>query len=40
MDTNEVSKRALTLEECKHEDENGVEYWYAREIMGILGYTK
>ena len=23
-----------------HTDENGVEFWYAREIMEVLGYTK
>lgn len=40
MDGNEISKRALTLEECRHVDDNDVEYWYAREIMGVFGYSK
>ena len=40
MDGNEISKRALTLEECMHVDEDGVEYWYAREIMEVFGYSK
>ena len=28
----------LNFEEIKHIDENGIEFWYARELMGILGY--
>jgi len=28
------------FESIKHIDENGVEYWYARELMGALSYTK
>lgn len=28
----------LNFEEIKHIDENGVEFWYARELMNILGY--
>jgi DNA-damage-inducible protein D len=29
-----------TFEDIKHIDENGSEYWYAREIMTVLQYTK
>ncbi len=29
-----------TFEEIKHIDENGIEYWYARELMPILQYAK
>ena len=29
-----------TFESIKHIDENGVEYWYARELMKILEYNK
>ena len=29
-----------TFEKIKHIDENGVEYWYARELMIALDYTK
>ena len=29
-----------TFEEIKHIDENGVEYWYARELMKVLEYNK
>ncbi len=27
-----------TFEDIKHIDENGVEFWYARELMKVLGY--
>ena len=27
-----------TFEKIKHIDENGIEYWYARELMKIFGY--
>ena len=29
-----------TFEDIKHTDENGVEFWYARELMKILEYNK
>ena len=29
-----------TFEGIKHIDENGIEYWYARELMKILEYNK
>lgn len=28
----------LNFEEIKHIDENGVEFWYARELVNMLGY--
>ena len=28
------------FEEIKHFDEDGMEYWYARELMKILEYNK
>ena len=33
-DTNQV------FENIKHIDENGIEFWYARELMPVLQYTK
>ena len=30
----------LNFEEIKHIDENGIEFWYARELMNILEYSK
>ena len=29
-----------TFEDIKHIDENGIEFWYARELMHILQYAK
>ena len=29
-----------TFEDIKHVDENGIEYWYARELMKVLQYAK
>ena len=29
-----------TFEDIKHIDENGVEFWLARELMQVLEYTK
>ena len=29
-----------TFEDIKHIDEDGIEYWYARELMPILQYAK
>ena len=29
-----------TFEDIKHIDENGIEFWYARELMPVLQYTK
>lgn len=28
-----------TFEDIRHIDENGIEYWYARELMPILQYS-
>lgn len=39
MSENEIIKQTeKTFEEIKHIDENGNEYWYARELMIALGY--
>ncbi len=27
------------FESIKHIDENKIEYWYARELMQVLGYS-
>ena len=29
-----------TFEDIKHIDENGIEFWYARELMPVLQYSK
>ena len=38
---NEIDKNYnKTFEDIKHIDENGIEFWYARELMVILQYAK
>ena len=34
----EIEKSNESFESIKHIDENGVEYWYARELMKVLSY--
>ncbi|MBR3003425.1 MAG: DNA damage-inducible protein D [Clostridia bacterium] len=36
----EIDKSNKSFEDIKHIDENGVEFWYARELMTILEYNK
>lgn len=33
-----IAQTEKTFEDIKHIDENGNEYWYARELMIALGY--
>lgn len=41
MEENKLIKQTeQTFESIKHIDENGVEFWYARELMITLEYTK
>ncbi len=35
-----VNKTEKDFESIKHIDENGVEFWYARELMTMLEYSK
>ena len=35
----QIEKNNKSFEEIKHIDENGVEFWYARELMPILQYS-
>ena len=37
---NEIDKNNKSFEDIKHIDENGVEFWYARELMEVLQYSK
>ena len=38
---NELNKNnSKSFEDIKHIDENGIEYWYARELMPVLQYAK
>ena len=34
----EIDKNNKSFEDIKHIDENGVEFWYARELMQVLSY--
>lgn len=38
LDKNENYNK--TFEDIKHINENGIEFWYARELMPILQYSK
>ena len=40
MTNNLVNKTEKDFESIKHIDENGVEFWYARELMIMLEYSK
>ena len=35
----EIDKNNKSFEKIKHIDENGIEFWYARELMPILQYS-
>ena len=35
----EIDKNNKSFEDIKHIDENGIEFWYARELMTILQYS-
>ena len=35
----EMYKNNISFEDIKHIDDNGVEFWYARELMPILQYS-
>ena len=36
----EIDENNKSFEDIKHIDENGIEFWYAREIIQVLQYTK
>ena len=36
----EVAKNNKSFEDIKHIDENGVEFWYARELQVVLDYKE
>ena len=35
-----IKKENQTFESIKHIDENGIEYWYARELQDVFEYTQ
>ena len=40
MESDLTNKTEKDFESIKHTDENGVEFWYARELMTMLEYSK
>ena len=40
MEKDLINKTEKDFESIKHIDENGIEFWYARELMTMLGYSK
>ena len=36
----EINENNKSFEDIKHIDDNGVEFWYARELMKVLEYNK
>lgn len=40
LDVNDASNDYKGFEEIKHVDENKVEFWYARELQELLGYSQ
>ena len=36
----EIDKSNKSFEEIKHIDENGVDFWYARELQAVLDYKE
>ena len=37
---NDLEINNQSFEDIKHVDENGIEFWYARELMTVLKYNK
>ena len=35
-----IDKNSASFEDIKHIDENGVEFWYARELQSVLDYKE
>lgn len=40
MDKQQIMKLTTSLNEIAHFTEDGVEFWYARELQAVLGYTE
>ena len=36
----EIDNNNKSFEDIKHIDENGVEFWYARELQNVLDYKE
>lgn len=40
MDKDTIQKLKLTFDDILHISEDGMEFWYARELQTVLGYTQ
>lgn len=40
MDRKDIERRSRELDLISHTDENGIEFWYARDLMPQLSYTE
>lgn len=40
MDKQQISKLKSMFDEIAHTADDGTEFWYARELQGLLGYVK
>lgn len=40
MEKQIIAKLKLSFDEIVHKTEDGTEFWYARELQELLGYTK
>lgn len=40
MDSKEIEKRRIAFDDYSRRDDNGTEYWSARDIMKPLGYSR
>lgn len=40
MDTQIIEKLKLVFDDISHKNEEGIEFWFARELQTLLGYTE
>lgn len=40
MDSNQIEQLKNTFDQIVHVTEDGIEFWYARELQRALGYTR
>lgn len=40
MDRQQISRMTASFDQISHKTDDGVEFWYARELMPVLGYAR
>lgn len=40
MDSTQIARYKSTFDEIAHTTEDGIEFWYARELQAVLGYAR